>query len=132
MIGTYIWIGVMGVITIIGLLILIAGIATRGGTAMISAGILTTVIAAAIGVALFWWLHNTAEGAREIKNFKSNINNNGIERTVTVYDLSGEIIKEYSGKFDVETRQDSILFDDENGKRHIIYHTTGTVIVDEK
>lgn len=131
MIGTYIGIGFMGVVTLIGLLILIVGIATRGGAAMISTGIIMTIIAAAIGVALFWWLHNTAEGARAVKDFQSNIHN-GIERTVTVYDINGEIIKEYSGKFDVETREDSIRFDDENGKRHIIYYTTGTVIVDEK
>ena len=56
-----------------------------------------------------------------------------IERTVSVYDVNGQLIKEYSGKFDIETDRESyILFDDEDGNRHMIYYTTGTIIVDEK
>ena len=55
----------------------------------------------------------------------------GIERTVTVYDIDGEIIQEYSGKFDVDYDSERIKFDDENGERHVIYYTTGTVIIDE-
>ena len=52
---------------------------------------------------------------------------------MSVYDINGILIKQYDGKFDIETdRNNYILFDDETGKRHVIYYTTGTVIVDEK
>ena len=57
----------------------------------------------------------------------------GIERVVTVYDINGQVIQTYEGKFDIETNeQNYILFEDENGERHTIYYTTGTIIVDEK
>ena len=57
--------------------------------------------------------------------------NNGIEREVIVYDMDGDIIQTYTGKFDIEYEDERILFDDENGLRHVIYFKTGTVIVNE-
>lgn len=78
---------------------------------------------------------NTESGKRAIKDMQSEFNH-GIHRTVQVYDINGELIKEYEGKFDVETGSAEtapyIVFDDENGKRHIIYYTTGTILIDEK
>lgn len=74
---------------------------------------------------------NTEAGKRALKDQKSNFGA-GIEREVRVYDVSGELIEKYSGKFDVETTSEYIIFDDENDKRHMIYYTTGTVIIDEK
>ena len=83
----------------------------------------------------FWYYDNTASGQRAFKDQESNLEN-GTERIVTVYDVNGEVIKQYDGRFDVETgivdNAPYILFDDENGKRHIIYYTTGTVVIDEK
>ena len=82
-----------------------------------------------------WYYENTASGQRAFKDQESNFEN-GTERVVTVYDVNGEIIKQYDGRFDVKTgKVDNapyILFDDENGKRHIIYYTTGIVTIDEK
>ena len=82
-----------------------------------------------------WYYENTASGQRAFKDQESNFEN-GTERVVTVYDVNGEIIKQYDGRFDVETgnvdNAPYILFDDENGKRHIIYYTTGTVTINEK
>jgi hypothetical protein len=66
-----------------------------------------------------------------MKSQESNFNGS-IERTVKVYDIKGEIIAEYEGKFDVDHNQNRIIFDDENGKRHIIYYNMATVIIDEK
>lgn len=75
---------------------------------------------------------NTESGKRAYKDQQSNFSN-GITRTVTVYDINGNIIEQYSGKFDVETDTPGyVLFDDENGKRHIIYCPTGTIIIDEE
>lgn len=90
-----------------------------------------------IGVlcAQLWYYENTASGQRAFKDQESNFEN-GTERVVTIYDVNGEVIKQYDGRFDVETgnvdNAPYILFDDENGKRHIIYYTTGTVTIDEK
>lgn len=77
-----------------------------------------------------WYYNNTASGARAFKSQESDFNM-GIDRRVTVYDMEGDVIKEYEGKFDIEYDDDRILFDDEKGQRHIIYYPTGTVIVDE-
>ena len=77
-----------------------------------------------------WYFKNTESGKRAIKTQESNFNK-GIEREVKVYDVNGELIKEYRGKFDVDYDSNRIIFDDENNKRHVIYYTTGTVIIDE-
>ena len=77
-----------------------------------------------------WYYGNTEEGKRAIKTQESNLGG-GITREVKVYDVEGDIIATYKGKFDIEYDNDRILFDDENGNRHIIYYPTGNVIVDE-
>lgn len=95
-------------------------------------GVLIAVIISGIILGVMLWYYNeTAAGARALKTQESNFNN-GIERTITVYDMEGDIIQRFEGRFDIEYDDDRILFDDENGKRHIIYYPTGTVIVDEK
>ena len=92
-------------------------------------------IAVALCIGLFVgmnaYYNNTEKGKRALKSQESNFNS-GIERVVTIYDVNGEVIKQYDGKFDVEYDDDRILFDDENGKRHVVYYTTGTVAIDEK
>ena len=102
-----------------------------GGIASIIVGLLLG--GALIGGAIFYL--NTETGKRAIKDMESELNN-GIHRTVSVYDVQGELIEQYSGKFDVETGNESgapyIVFDDDKGKRHIIYYTTGTILIDEK
>ena len=78
-----------------------------------------------------WYYNNTASGARAIKDQQSNFNN-GIERHIVVKDYSGGVIAEYEGKMDIETDNETyVLFDDEEGKRHIIYNTTGFILIDE-
>ena len=70
-----------------------------------------------------------ASWRRSWKSFKSDITN-GLERTVTVYDYSGEKIKSWSGKFDVSESETEVYFDNEDGKRVIIHG--GIVINEEK
>lgn len=82
-------------------------------------------------LAMHWYFNNTATGRRVYKSQESNFNN-GIDRVVRVYDVNGQLITEYEGKFDITYDNDRILFDDQNGKRHVIYYPTGTVTVDEK
>ena len=69
----------------------------------------------------------SSELSRDLKTIESNFSG-GLNRTVTVYDNHGNVIKEYSGKIDVETNENKVLFD-LNGKRTIIYNAT--VIVQE-
>ena len=70
---------------------------------------------------------NKASFQRDFKSFISEYR--GINRTITVYDYSGTEIKSWSGTFDVESNESKVLFDDENGKRVIIYN--GIVINEE-
>ena len=100
------------------------------GYSIASVVIILVTVAACVGVC--WYQLNTESGKRAYKDQQSNLSG-GIMRTVQVYDVNGEIIKEYEGKFDVETDKETyILFDDEDGKRHIVYFTTGTIVIDEK
>jgi len=97
---------------------------------MIISIIVTLVITIAMWAGVFWYYNNTEDGARALKTQDSNFNG-GIERQVIVYDANGEVIEEYQGKFDVEYDSNQILFDDENGQRHIICFGSGTVIINE-
>lgn len=100
------------------------------GYAFVSVVILLITVAVCFFIS--WYQLNTESGKRALKDQQSNLNG-GIQRNVQVYDVNGELIKEYEGKFDVETdKQTYILFDDEYGKRHIVYFTTGTIVIDEK
>lgn len=78
-----------------------------------------------------WYYGNTQSGKRAMKTQQSNFEE-GLERTVRVYDIEGDLIQEYSGKFDVDYDAERIIFDDNTGKRHVIYYSTATVIIDEK
>ena len=92
--------------------------------------IICIVITVGIWVAGWFYCTHTEDGKRALKTQQSNLNG-GIERRVLVYDVSGNVIADYQGKFDIEYDDDRILFDDEEGLRHIIYYPTGTVIIDE-
>lgn len=90
----------------------------------------TLIVIIAMWVGTAWYYHNTEDGARALKTQDSNFNG-GIERQVIVYDANGDVIEEYQGKFDIEYDSNQILFDDENGQRHIICFGSGTVIINE-
>lgn len=93
--------------------------------------VMGTIVIAIIIIASVFYLTSTEGGKRLVKDLTSNISG-GIPRHVKVYDINGKLIEEYKCAFDVETTNNNyILFDDENGLRHIIYFTTGTVIIDE-
>lgn len=87
------------------------------------------IIAGIWGISV-WYYENTEGGKRALKSQESNLSG-GITREVKVYDVEGDIIATYKGKFDIEYDNDRVLFDDEKGNRHIIYYPTGNVIIDE-
>ena len=77
-----------------------------------------------------WWCNNTESGKRAMKSQEINFNNN-IEREVKVYDINGEVVESYRGRFDVSYNDEQVMFDDEQGHRHIIYFKTGMVTVND-
>lgn len=77
-----------------------------------------------------WKFENTQSGAREYHTLESNYDG-GIEREIIVYNIQGEIIERYQGKFDLTYDDNRIMFDDEDGKRHMIFYTTSNVIINE-
>ena len=91
------------------------------------------IILALIVVGCAAYRTHTESGKRGLKTWESETSG-GLNRTVIVYDIQGEEIVRYSGKFDIEeSSQEGVVkikFDD-NGKRHIIYAQTGTVLIDE-
>lgn len=125
------WIGfaiTVLVVVILGGFCFLASETATGRTMSLVVSIAFIVIV--FGAMLFYY-NATASGKRAFKSQKSELEN-GIERVVTVYDMEGDVIKVYDGKFDITYDNDRILFDDEQGKRHVIYYPTGTVTVDEK
>ncbi|MEA1911703.1 MAG: hypothetical protein U9N32_08550 [Spirochaetota bacterium] len=67
---------------------------------------------------------------RSVKTFRSEYAG-GLERKIEVYSATGELLKTYEGKLDIQTNEygNKVLFD-MDGKRTIIYNAT--VIVEEK
>lgn len=99
-------------------------------TAIIAEIIIMVVIIGGCGA----YRLNTESGKRGLKSWKSETSG-GLNRTVTVYDIKGKEIAKYTGRFDVEEDMlegvIKVKFDDDKGKRHIIYAQTGTVLIDE-
>lgn len=65
------------------------------------------------------------------RNIKSMVSDytGGLNRTITLYDYNGNKIKSWTGKFDVDDNESRVFFDDEDGKRVIIYN--GIVVNEE-
>lgn len=127
------WIAI--ILTLCGGLSGVAIFATQAETKLGKRIGIIVCIAAALALAglIFWWLYATEGGARAQKTFKSETTG-GLYRVVTVYDMEGDQLAQYKGKFDIEEKQENgvvkVKFD-MNGKRHIIYCSTGTVTIDE-
>jgi hypothetical protein len=109
---------------------LFIGYAMDGEHTTLIGGLIGVFVSILLLIGMFWYYNSTAAGSRALKTQESNFNR-GINRTITVYDIEGDIIQQFSGKFDIEYDDDRIMFDDENNLRHIIYYPTGTVIIDE-
>lgn len=97
--------------------------------------IFSTIVAITIIAGLWlgsnYYYTNTATGLRKSRDYKSNISL-GVDRTVSVMEDDGNVIYTYSGKIDIETDNNNyILFDDEEGKRHIIYKGATQMILVE-
>lgn len=131
-IGAYIGLGIVTLIVIgscIGF-----GYAIDSKKGWIISSIIGLILCISIWCIGFWYYNNTESGKRALKTQESNLSG-GIEREITVYDLNGEIIEQYSGKFDVDFDNtesgERVVFDDEDNLRHVIYPGGGVVIINE-
>lgn len=96
----------------------------------ISSLIVTIVLLLIIAFGLNWYHTNTADGARVMKDYQSNMSN-GIERYLAIVADDGMIVYEREGKFDIEIHDNYIVFD-ENHQRTILYRSyTTTLIIEE-
>ena len=89
------------------------------------------VFGAVVGVG-HWYCNSTASGVRAMKDQQSNLDN-GLHREIIITAEDGREIFYYEGKCDIETDHSSyILFEDEDGYRHIIYKgVQDTIIINE-
>ena len=125
------WVGFASITTAILLIGFLVGWAIDENKSVAISMAVSVVLVVFVLIGMLFYYNNTASGKRAYKTQESNFNN-GIERIVEVYDATGNLLKTYNGKFDISYDDNRIIFDDENGKRHVIYYPTGTVIVDEK
>lgn len=125
------WIGFACLAVAILFIGFLIGLGLDDGKIMAISMTVSAVLVVFVLIGMLFYYNNTASGKRAYKTQESNFNY-GIERTVEVYDATGNLLKTYNGKFDIDYDDNRIIFDDENGKRHVIYYPTGTVIVDEK
>ena len=129
---------------IVGVLVVVAGIYVLATNSrrdsydrnmFVWGGIAAIVIGLAAAVGTAFWLYGTEAGARAQKSFQSSTGG-GLTRVVTVYDMEGDEIKRYEGKFDVDANEQRIIFDmpqpDGSYKRVQIWSSTGTVTIEEK
>ena len=100
-----------------------------GAIAVILAGI---VLVGCLWGGTLWYYNNTASGSRALRDQQSELSN-GYKRTITVMEADGNVVYTYTGKIDIETDNETgyILFDDENGERHIIYKGVTQMILIE-
>lgn len=85
------------------------------------------IVAIVMCLILVLSLTGCASWQRAMKSFGSDISG-GLDRTVTVYSYNGEILGQWSGKFDVSETNTETFFD-LNGKRVIIQ---GGIIINEE
>ena len=127
----YVFLGlILIVLILIGLFVVFSDL----GKFRILAIVAEIIIMVLIAGGCFAYRTGTESGKRGLKSWKSETSG-GLNRTVTVYDIKGKEITKYTGRFDVqEDMLEGVIkvkFDDDKGKRHIIYAQTGTVLIDE-
>lgn len=98
---------------------------TKSGTALTI--VITSILIFGMLFGFRWYYQSTASGQRALKTQESNLGG-GLYRTVEVYSYDGDLIKSWSGEFDV-TENDQETFFDIDGRRVIIQ---GGIIINEE
>lgn len=91
-------------------------------------------LVAAVWFGSQWWLHSTASGVRMQITWQAQINI-GLDRTAQVFSATGDLVYEFTGRFDVVHDGTRFMFDvvDDDGsiRRNIIYAPAGIVVIVE-
>ena len=127
------WVGcfvVLGIACSVGLVMIFGSEDSYARKGFVAGGIIVIAVGILCCFGIHWYMTNSEAGKRALKTQESNLNG-GITRQVEVYDMNGDLLEQFVGKFDVSCSEDRILFDDENGNRHTIYYKSGTVIINE-
>ena len=85
------------------------------------------LIVSILAIVIVCGLAGCSSCSRSVKSISSDIDG-GLDRTVTLYDNTGNEIKSWHGKIDIESNDQEVFFD-LNGKRVIIQ---GGVVVSEE
>ena len=125
------WI-LIGLIALLGLVFAVYCFSETEAAWGVSTILVTIILCIVVAFGFSWWHNNTGSGARAMKDYESNMNN-GIEREITVTAEDGRLIFYYEGKCDIETTNNYILFEGEDGRRRMIYYgVQDTVLIIEK
>lgn len=90
------------------------------------------IAALIVGVSLVGLLSGCGESWERTKKDLTSEYGGGLNRTVEVIGINGEVIKKYEGKFDVEADENKVKFI-HNGKVVILYRSqTDIIVVEEK
>lgn len=84
------------------------------------------IAALIVAVIMICGLAGCATIDRGIKDISSDWEG-GMDRTINIYSMTGELIATYAGRIDIEDRKNTILFE-LNGKRRIYYNAIIEVI----
>lgn len=85
-------------------------------------------VAAIVLIALAYLLTGCEAVGRGMKSLKSSAV--GMERTLTAYSYTGDVIGSWTGKFDISNNEQGAIVFDIDGKRNMVYNAI--VIVEEK
>lgn len=88
---------------------------------------IAALIVSVLAIVTVCGLSGCSSCSRSVKSISSDIDG-GLDRTVTLYDNTGNEIKSWHGKIDLESNDQEVFFD-LNGKRVIIQ---GGVVVSEE
>lgn len=97
-------------------------------------GIIAIICGIIFAGLIFWNTYYTESGKRAQRDFKSETQVGYKAREVNVYDMEGELIEHYVGKFDTEesVNEGSVKVKfDIDGERHIVYIMSGAVTIND-
>ena len=116
-IGTWVLVGIIAVVIAYGAVSIAMEVDKKSACIIIVVAV--AIITAIIGLG-FWYYGNTAAGQRAMVDQRSNMQN-GMERTVTVYTASGDVIAKYEGLIDLADSEGGYVKFDFEGKRYMYY-----------
>ena len=89
--------------------------------------LIAALVVSVLAIVIVCGLAGCSSCSRSVKSISSDIDG-GLDRTVTLYDNTGNEIKSWHGKIDLESNDQEVFFD-LNGKRVIIQ---GGIVVSEE